>query len=376
MLSLAVSCLAYNAHHAVTLRATPALSRTAAPFMIAQHHAAVGLCELPPPRMSTSLAAKKTEEASLAPVAVTALGGFLYFSTKRAAVKAAVVALTLFATVVTNAFGDKIAAYWRAVRARTDAQAAQWCSALSLPSPVAVAARPAARASPPPLPVNSPYLPRPSPSATSPPPRVPQPVQQLTAEAPPAPVEDVPDIFIAKPPALSHGFVAAAPRAPEPVFTPAPERISSRPASSYEQYETPHGLAPSGNALHAGARLSEDIRIAKEEARLNEARTSLQAAARTRVDAQPRRRPTVEPATSRGQYVSHHSSVAAPRDAPAYQKMWLTEAEQAMLAERKQQKNYEKFMRENPLYGGAAAAAQPPRPKPMSHKEWAAAGLY
>ena len=56
--------------------------------------------------------------------------------------------------------------------------------------------------------------------------------------------------------------------------------------------------------------------------------------------------------------------------------MWLTEAEQAMLAERKQQKNYEKFMRENPLYGGAAAAAQPPRPKPMSHKEWAAAGLY
>ena len=84
----------------------------------------------------------------------------------------------------------------------------------------------------------------------------------------------------------------------------------------------------------------------------------------------------MEPATSRGQYVSHHSSVAAPRDAPAYQKMWLTEAEQAMLAERKQQKNYEKFMRENPLYGGAAAAAQPPRPKPMSHKEWAAAGLY
>ena len=374
MLSLAVSCVAYNAHHAVTLRATPALSRTAAPFMIAQHHAAVGLCELPPPRMSTSLAKPTTQEASLAPVAVTALGGFLYFSTKRAAVKAAVVALTLFATVVTNAFGDKIAAYWRAVRARTDAQAAQWCSALSLPSPVAVAARPAARASPPPLPVNSPYLPRPSPSATSPPPRVPQPVQQLTAEAPPAPVEDVPDIFIAKPPALSHGFVAAAPRAPEPVFTPAPpERISSRPASSYE---TPHGLAPSGNALHAGARLSEDIRIAKEEARLNEARTSLQAAARTRVDAQPRRRPTVEPATSRGQYVSHQSSVAAPRDAPAYQKMWLTEAEQAMLAERKQQKNYEKFMRENPLYGGAAAAAQPPRPKPMSHKEWAAAGLY
>ena len=117
MLSLAVSCLAYNAHHAVTLRATPALSRTAAPFMIAQHHAAVGLCELPSPRMSSSLAAKKTEEASLAPVAVTALGGFLYFSTKRAAVKAAVVALTLFATVVTNAFGDKIAAYWRAVRA-------------------------------------------------------------------------------------------------------------------------------------------------------------------------------------------------------------------------------------------------------------------
>ena len=84
----------------------------------------------------------------------------------------------------------------------------------------------------------------------------------------------------------------------------------------------------------------------------------------------------MEPATSRGQYVSHHSSVAAPRDAPAYQKMWLTEAEQAMLAERKQQKNYEKFMRENPLYGGVAAAAQPPRPKPMSHKEWAAAGLY
>ena len=28
----------------------------------------------------------------------------------------------------------------------------------------------------------------------------------------------------------------------------------------------------------------------------------------------------------------------SPRDAPAYQKMWLTEAEQAMLAERKQQK--------------------------------------
>ena len=135
MLSLAVSCVAYNAHHAVTLRATPALSRTAAPFMIAQHHAAVGLCELPPPRMSTSLAKPTTQEASLAPVAVTALGGFLYFSTKRAAVKAAVVALTLFATVVTNAFGDKIAAYWRAVRARTDAQAAQWCSALSLPSP-------------------------------------------------------------------------------------------------------------------------------------------------------------------------------------------------------------------------------------------------
>ena len=72
MLSLAVSCLAYNAHHAVTLRATPALSRTAAPFMIAQHHAAVGLCELPPPRMSSSLASKKTEEASLAPVAVMA----------------------------------------------------------------------------------------------------------------------------------------------------------------------------------------------------------------------------------------------------------------------------------------------------------------
>ena len=74
--------------------------------------------------MSTSLAKPATQEASLAPVAVTALGGFLYFSTKRAAVKAAVVALTLFATVVTNAFGDKIAAYWRAVRARTDAQAA------------------------------------------------------------------------------------------------------------------------------------------------------------------------------------------------------------------------------------------------------------
>ena len=37
-----------------------------------------------------------------------------------------------------------------------------------------------------------------------------------------------------------------------------------------------------------------------------------------------------------------HECPEAPRDAPAYQKMWRTEAEQAMRAERKQQKNYQK----------------------------------